>query len=198
MPFKLLHLPYKKNSLEPYISSETINFHYEKHHKTYVENLNKLIHNTSYNNQSLEKIIISSKNAIFNNAAQVWNHNFYWNCLTEPHISKKSYINNNKFIQKISDNFESFNKFKEEFSMQALGNFGSGWTWLVKTKNNQLEIFNTKNADTPIMHNKIPLMTIDIWEHAYYIDYRNVRLQYIKSFWQIINWNFISNNYANH
>lgn len=188
MSFKLLELPYKKNALEPFLSKETLEFHYEKHYKNYVINLNNLIKNTNFENKKLEEIIKKSKNAIFNNSAQIWNHEFYWNCLT-PNINSKP---SKRILKLIKKQFESFEKFKEKFINKALANFGSGWTWLVKSKN-KINIINTKNAENPISLNKNEkaLLVVDIWEHSYYIDYRHMRIKYLENFWKIINWDFV-------
>lgn len=191
MSFKLFKLPYKKNDLEPFLSKETIEFHYEKHYKNYLNNLNNLIKNTIFENQPLEEIIKNSKNSIFNNAAQVWNHEFYWKCLT-PHSKSKP---SEKIIKTIENQFFSLKKFKQEFIDKSSKNFGSGWTWLIKSKNS-LKIINTKNAENPIKSkkHKTILLVVDIWEHAYYIDYRHMRLKYLENFWKIINWNFLEKN----
>jgi Fe-Mn family superoxide dismutase len=192
MSFELPSLPYDKNALEPHISSETIEYHYGKHHQTYVTNLNNLVKDTPDAGKSLEDIIHTSTGGIFNNAAQVWNHTFYWNSLTPKSKNKPS----GALLSAIEKAFGSFDSFKEKFSTSAATNFGSGWTWLIKNGDGSVSIFNTSNADTPIKHGKKPLLTIDVWEHAYYVDYRNARPKYIESFWKLANWDFAEANYA--
>ena len=189
MEHKLPSLPYANDALSPYISAETIEYHYGKHHQTYVNNLNKLIVGTEFESMSLEDIVKKSSGGIFNNAAQVWNHTFYWNCLGankggEPH---------GVIAQRINAKWGSFQKFQAEFTNAAATNFGSGWTWLVEN-NGELEIFNSSNASNPLTEGKRPLMTVDVWEHAYYIDYRNSRVNYLEKFWQLVNWDFVNSN----
>jgi Fe-Mn family superoxide dismutase len=188
--FTLPQLPFEKNALEPYISAETIEYHYWKHHQTYVDNLNKLVAWTEFENKNLEEIIKLSNWWIFNNSAQVWNHTFYWNCLS-PNSSKSPTW---KIAKLINENFWSFEKFKEEFSNKAISNFGSGWTWLAQKENWSLEIINTSNANNLLTTNDIPLLVIDIWEHAYYIDVRNARAKYVENFWNLVNWEFVDAN----
>ena len=192
MQHELPPLPYEKNALEPHISAETLEYHYGKHHQTYVTNLNKLISGTEFEEKSLEDIIKSASGGIFNNAAQVWNHTFYWNCLSpsgggEPGGSLAGAIN---------EAFGSLAEFKEKFSTSAATNFGSGWTWLVKNAAGGVEIVNTSNAGTPMTDGKTPLLTCDVWEHAYYIDYRNARPKYVEAFWNLVNWDFVAKNFA--
>lgn len=187
MEHKLPELPWAKNALEPLISSETIDYHYGKHHNAYVVKLNELIKGTKFENASLEEIIMGSEGGVFNNAAQVWNHTFYWNCLAP----KKGGAPTGKIADLINKKWGSFDKFKETFSASAVGNFGSGWTWLVES-NDGVDIFNTSNADTPMKHGKKALMTIDVWEHAYYVDYRNARPKYVEIFWDLVNWDFVN------
>lgn len=189
MTFVLPPLPFAKNELKPYISEETIEYHYGKHHQAYVNNLNQLIANTEFANKSLEEIIKTSTGGIFNNAAQNWNHTFYWNCLT-PKSEKPSAT----LLSALEKQFGSFEKFKEQFSKIAGGQFGSGWAWLVKNKDGALEILSTSNAENPLTSGKTPLLVCDVWEHAYYIDYRNARPKYIEAFWNIVNWNFVEQN----
>lgn len=185
--FTLPNLPYSRNSLSPYISEKTIHYHYDKHHKKYVDNLNALLVNRSdLINKSLKEIVLISSGSIFNNAAQVWNHNFYWNCLS-PFSDIYSC---KKLIIAIENNFQNIDLFKNSFIKSSLDVFGSGWTWLVKVNNN-LEIRNTSNADCPLSEECIPLLVCDVWEHAYYIDYMNQRIKYVESFWKLINWNFV-------
>ncbi len=194
MEHKLPDLPFAKEALEPHISAETLDYHHGKHHQTYVTNLNKLIPGTEFESMALEDII---KNApaggIFNNSAQVWNHTFYWNCLSPNGGGEPT----GALADAINAAFGSFADFKEKFSTSAATNFGSGWTWLVKNPDGSVEIMNTGNAGTPLtVEGKTPLMTCDVWEHAYYIDYRNARPKYIESFWNLVNWEFIGSNYA--
>lgn len=191
--FTLPSLPYSEDSLNPYISAETIAFHYGKHHQTYVDNLNKLIVDTEFAQKTLEEIILTSNGGIFNNASQVWNHTFYWNSLT-PNFDQ----NISDELQKIiEENFTSIENFKEQFTKNALTLFGSGWVWLVKDTNNKLSIVQTSNANSPLTSNLTPLLVCDVWEHAYYIDYRNARAKYIDNFWHMVNWNFVLRNYNN-
>lgn len=190
MSFTLPDLPYAKNALEPVISEETIEFHYGKHHQAYVNNLNKMIENTEHANQSLEEIIKSSSGGLFNNAAQVWNHTFYWHCMGPNGGGEPS----GKLAEKISGAFGSFDKFKEAFNQKAAGTFGSGWAWLVQDADGQLKIVSTSNAATPMTDGLHALLTCDVWEHAYYIDYRNARPKYLESFWKVVNWDFVSEN----
>lgn len=189
---KLPELPYALDALEPHISKETLEFHYGKHHKTYVDNLNKMIEGTEFARASLEEIIKKSSGGIFNNAAQVWNHTFYWNCLAP----KAGGEPDGALAEAISKKWGPFDTFKTEFTKQATGNFGSGWTWLVQKPNGELDIVNTSNAQTPLTSDAKPLLTCDVWEHAYYIDYRNKRPDYLGAFWKLVNWRFVSNNLA--
>tara|TARA_B100001939_G_scaffold343705_1_gene356835 strand:- start:343 stop:939 length:597 start_codon:yes stop_codon:yes gene_type:complete len=193
MAFELPALPYEKNALEPHISQETLEYHYGKHHNTYVTNLNKLIAGTDYENKSLEEIIRTSDGGLFNNAAQVWNHTFYWNGLSPNGGGEPT----GALAEAINATFGSFEAFKEQFTTKALGNFGSGWTWLVKKADGSLVIVNTDDAQTPASDpNVTPLLTCDVWEHAYYIDYRNSRPDYLKAFWSLVNWDFVAKNFA--
>jgi len=193
--FTLPPLPYADNALAPVISAQTIGFHYGKHHKTYVDNLNKLVPGTEFAGRSLEDIVNATagkpdKAGFFNNAAQVWNHTFYWNCMT-PHASGEP---GKDLAAAIDDAFSSFEKFREKFTETATSNFGSGWTWLVRNQEGGLEIVNTSNAENPMTDGKYPLLVCDVWEHAYYIDYRNARADYIKAFWKLVNWEFVAQN----
>jgi Fe-Mn family superoxide dismutase len=185
-------LPYEMNALEPVISKETLEYHYGKHHNPYVTNLNNLIPGTEFESMSLEDIVMNSSGGIFNNAAQVWNHTFYWNCLSPNGGGEPS----STLAEAINSAFGTFDAFKEAFSKSAATNFGSGWTWLVKKSDGSLEIVNTSNAATPIIDDKTALLTIDVWEHAYYIDYRNARPKYLEEIWKLINWDFVARNYA--
>ena len=190
MAHQLPELPYALDALEPYISRETLEYHYGKHHQAYVNNLNKLIAETEHADKSLEDIITSSSGGIFNNAAQVWNHTFYWNCMApnaggEPVGELKSAI---------YEQFESFENFKEEFTKTAISTFGSGWAWLTREDSGNLEILSTSNADNPLTQGKKALLTCDVWEHAYYIDTRNDRPKYVSNFWNLVNWDFVADN----
>lgn len=192
MEHKLPELPWSNDALTPHISPETIEYHYGKHHAAYVTKLNGGIKGTEFAEASLEEIIMKSTGGIFNNAAQVWNHTFYWNCLA-PNAGGSP---TGAIAQAITKTWGSFEKFKEDFSAQAAGNFGSGWTWLVKNSSGNLEILNTSNADTAMKHDKKALLTLDVWEHAYYVDYRNARPKYIEAFWNLINWDFVNKNFS--
>lgn len=192
MAFELPPLPYSLDALEPRISKETLEYHYGKHHQAYVNNLNNLLPNSSFEGQNLEEIIKKASGPLFNNAAQVWNHTFYWHCLTPKGGGEPT----GSLLAAIEKTFGSFQKFKEAFTQSAVTLFGSGWTWLVKTADGSLEIVNTPNADTPLAHGKTALLTCDVWEHAYYIDVRNQRPKYVENFWQLVNWKFVSDNFA--
>ncbi len=188
---ELPQLPYKRDALEPYISQKTIDFHYGQHHAGYVKNLNNLIEGSHYENMSLEEIIKNSEGPIFNNAAQVWNHNFYWHCMT-PIINN---MPQTLLLTAIERDFGSFENFKHLFIKQAATLFGSGWLWLVRDENGRLSLMQTSNAETPLTHDNLkPLLTCDVWEHAYYIDQQNLRLVYLDEFWKIINWQFVEKN----
>ena len=188
MAHELPALPYGKNALEPHISEETLEYHYGKHHQTYVTNLNNLVPGTEFENASLEEIIMKADGGIFNNAAQVWNHTFYWNGLSPDGGGEPQ----GALADAINQAFGSFSEFKEKFSTSAATNFGSGWTWLVKGADGALEIVNTSNAANPMTDGKTPLLTCDVWEHAYYIDYRNDRGKYLGAFWNLVNWDFVA------
>jgi Fe-Mn family superoxide dismutase len=191
MAFELPELPYPQNALEPHISAETLSFHYGKHHNTYVVKLNGLIGGTEFENKTLEEVIRSSEGGVFNNAAQIWNHTFYWNSLSPNGGGEPT----GKVADAITAAFGSFDAFKEKFNDKAVNNFGSSWTWLVKKADGTLDIVNTSNAGTPITEEGLtPLITVDLWEHAYYIDYRNVRPEYLKGFWSLVNWDFANKN----
>lgn len=193
MAIELPPLPYEKNALEPNISAETLEFHHGKHHQAYVTNLNNLIKGTEFESAALEDIIKKSSGGVFNNAAQIWNHTFYWHSMRSP---KSDNAPTGKLADAIDKAFGSFDKFKEEFKKSAVGNFGSGWTWLVQRPDGSLGIVNTSNAATPITGSDKPLFTIDVWEHAYYIDYRNARPNYVDKFWDLVNWDFAAKNLA--
>ena len=197
MAIELPPLPYEKNALEPHISAETLEFHYEKHHKGYVTKLNKAIEGTEFADAKLEDIIKKASGGLFNNAAQTWNHTFYWNSMSPSAPKGKGGGEpSGKLADAINKAFGSFTKFKEEFDKSATGNFGSGWTWLVQRPDGSLGIVNTSNAATPITGADKPLFTTDVWEHAYYIDYRNARPKYLEAFWHLVNWEFAAKNLA--
>lgn len=191
MEHTLPPLPYAKNALEPTISAETLDYHYGKHHQAYVTNLNNLIKGTEFENSPLEDIILKSSGGIFNNAAQVWNHTFYWNCLTPNRGGQPT----GELAAAIDKAFGSLEDFKKQFSQKAVTTFGSGWAWLVKNKDGSLSIESTSNADTPMTKGLKALLTCDVWEHAYYIDYRNARPKYVDEFWNIVNWDFVAANF---
>jgi Fe-Mn family superoxide dismutase len=191
MQHKLMQLPYESNALEPVISKETIEYHYGKHHQKYVDTLNDLIKNSEFESMPLLDVIKQSSGATFNNAAQVFNHDFYWSGLTPEKTSCSPALH-----AQVEKDFGSMQRLKEEFTANAAKNFGSGWTWLV-FKNGKLQIINTSNADTPVKDGVSVLLTCDVWEHAYYIDYRNARPSYLEKWWDIVNWDFVSQNFAN-
>ncbi|MTV40504.1 superoxide dismutase [Fe] [Duganella radicis] len=192
MEHTLPPLPYAIDALAPAISQETLEYHYGKHHQTYVTNLNNLIKGTEFENLSLEEIIKKSSGGIFNNSAQIWNHTFFWNSLTPNGKGAPS----GALADAINAKWGSFDKFKEEFTKSAVGNFGSSWTWLVKKADGSLDIVNTSNAATPLTTDAKALITIDLWEHAYYIDYRNARPKFIETFFKLANWDFAAANFA--
>ncbi len=188
----LPELPYAKDALEPHISAETLEYHHGKHHASYVKKLNDKIEGTDFASMDLEDIIRQAPaGGIFNNAAQVWNHTFYWNCLG-PHGGGKP---QGDLAAVIDRSFGSLDNFKDEFADAAFSNFGSGWTWLVKNGDGRIEIVNTDDAGNPLTEGKQPLLTCDVWEHAYYLDHRNSRPSYLDAFWHIVNWAFVSDNY---
>ncbi len=189
MKHELMKLPYELDALEPQMSKETLEFHYGKHHQTYVTKLNGLIEGTKFENLSLEEIVKSSEGGVFNNAAQVLNHDFFWNGLTPNGSEIPANVE-----AALTETFGSVDGFKEEFTNAAVNNFGSGWTWLVKNAEGKLEIVSTSNAATPITSGLTPLLTCDVWEHAYYIDVRNARPAYLENFWALVNWNFVAEN----
>ena len=191
MKHELPNLPFSNDALTPHISVETLEYHYGKHHQAYVNNLNKLIPGTEFEKMKLEEIIRKSSGGIFNNAAQVWNHSFYWNCL-KPQGGGKPTGDLAKAIDKA---FGSFEDFKNQFTQTAVTTFGSGWAWLVKNSNGSLALESTSNAGTPMTAGKNALLTCDVWEHAYYIDYRNARPKYLEAFWNLVNWDFAAKNF---
>ncbi|MFC3854022.1 superoxide dismutase [Salinispirillum marinum] len=193
MAFELPALPYAKDALEPHISAETLEFHHGKHHATYVTKLNGLVPGTEFEGKSLEDIVKTSTGGVFNNAAQIWNHTFYWNCLSPNGGGAPT----GALADAINAKWGSFEKFQAALDDKAVNNFGSSWTWLVKTANGSLDIINTSNAGTPITEAGVtPLLTVDLWEHAYYIDYRNARPKYLEAFWKLVNWEFAAANFS--
>ncbi|MBS4051675.1 MAG: superoxide dismutase [Fe] [Methylomonas sp.] len=191
MTFELPALPYANDALAPHISAETIEYHYGKHHQTYVTNLNNLVPGTEFEGLSLEDIVKKSSGGIFNNAAQVWNHTFYWNCLSPNGGGAPT----GGLANAIERTFGSFDEFKEAFTKCAVTTFGSGWAWLVKNANGSLELVSTSNAGCPLTAGQTPILTCDVWEHAYYIDFRNARPKYLEAFWYLVNWEFAGANY---
>ena len=197
MAFTLPELPYAKDALSPVISPETIDYHYGKHHQAYVNNLNTLVPGTKYESMSLEDVVKAtngqaSEKKVFNNAAQVWNHTFYWHCLAPKAGGDPSGAVKNA----IDKSFGNFADFKKKFSDAAAAQFGSGWAWLVKNGDGSLAIETTSNAETPFAAGKTCVLTLDVWEHAYYIDYRNARPKYIEEFWKLVNWSFATKNFG--
>lgn len=193
MAFELPALPYEKNALEPHISAETLEYHYGKHHATYVTKLNGLVEGTDMASKSLEDIVKNSEGGVFNNAAQIWNHTFYWNSLSPNGGGEPT----GALADAINAKWGSFADFKAALNDKAVNNFGSSWTWLVKKADGSLDIVNTSNAATPLTDASLtPLLTVDLWEHAYYIDYRNVRPKYLEGFWALANWDFAAANFA--
>ena len=185
-------LPYGIDALAPHMSAETLQFHHGKHHKTYVDKLNELIAGTEYQDKSLEEIIRSAKGPIFNNAAQTWNHTFFWNCLSPQGGGKPK----GELARAIDKSFGSLDAFKDEFTKASVGHFASGWAWLTRDASGGLKIQTLPNADTPVMRSDRAVLTCDLWEHAYYIDYRNARPEFLKAFWNIVNWEFADRNLA--
>jgi Fe-Mn family superoxide dismutase len=194
MPHQLPELPYDRKALEPHISAETIDFHYGKHHQAYVNNINNLVPATEYETMSLKEIILKAPaGGIFNNAAQIWNHTFYWNSLNPKGGDPPAGV----LRKALDDAFGSFDEFKKKFIQSATTLFGSGWVWLVKKPDGSVAIENTKDAGNPMTSGLTPLLTCDVWEHAYYIDYRNARPSYLDHYWQIMNWEFAAKNLEN-
>ncbi|WP_129375441.1 Fe-Mn family superoxide dismutase [Pseudomonas aeruginosa] len=190
MAFELPPLPFSLDALAPHISRETLEYHYGKHHNAYVLKLNELLLGSALEGRSLEEIIKTSAGAIFNNAAQIWNHSFYWNCLSP----NGGGLPRGDLADAIQASFGSFEEFRQSFNAKAVGNFGSSWTWLVRKPDGALDIVNTSNAETPLTTDNTPLLTCDLWEHAYYIDYRNARPAYLDAFWHLVNWEFVAIN----
>ena len=190
MAIELPALPYSNDALAPHISSETLDYHYGKHHQGYVTKLNAAIDGTPLAEKSLEEIVKTSEGGVFNNAAQIWNHTFYWNSLSPNGGGEPT----GAIADEINKNFGSFAEFKEKFSAAAGTLFGSGWTWLVKNSDGSLSIEQTINAGCPLTEGQTPLLTCDVWEHAYYVDYRNARPKYVEAFWNLVNWDFANKN----
>lgn len=196
MLFKLPELPYELNALEPHVSKDTMEVHHGKHHAKYIETLNSLIEGIDYEKMSLREIMFESidrkDQKVFNNAGQSWNHTFFWHCMT-PEKEKKELSSDFKKV--IEKNFGSFDEFKNQFIRSAMGQFGSGWTWLVKDQDDTLSIMSLSNAGNPMLEGKSPILTCDVWEHAYYLDYKNEREKFVRGFFDIINWQFVESNY---
>lgn len=192
MTHELPPLPYAKDALEPHISSETLDYHHDKHHQAYVTNLNNLIRETEFADAELEDIIRKATGGVFNNAAQTWNHTFFWNCMA-PNAGGAP---QGELARAIDAAFGSFDEFKEQFTNTAVTTFGSGWAWLVKDDTGALAIVSTSNAGNPLTSGQTPLLTCDVWEHAYYIDYRNVRPKFVEAFWNLVNWEFVAKNFT--
>jgi Fe-Mn family superoxide dismutase len=192
MTHELPPLPYAKDALEPHISSETLDYHHDKHHQAYVTNLNNLIQETEFADAALEDIIRKATGGVFNNAAQTWNHTFFWNCMAPDAGGAPQ----GKLAEAIDAAFGSFEQFKEQFTNTAVTTFGSGWAWLVKDDAGVLSIMSTSNAGNPLTSGQTPLLTCDVWEHAYYIDYRNARPKFVEAFWNLVNWDFVAENFA--
>ncbi|MBV1908829.1 MAG: superoxide dismutase [Fe] [Kangiellaceae bacterium] len=192
MSFELPALPFEMDALEPHISKETLEYHYGKHHQAYVTKLNDGIKGTEFENATLEEIVEKSEGGIFNNAAQVWNHTFYWNCLAANAGGEPT----GEIAEAFNASFGSFAEFKQQFSASAATLFGSGWAWLVQNSEGKLEIVQEVNAGNPMTSGLKPILTCDVWEHAYYVDYRNARPSYIESFWKLVNWEFVNSQLA--
>jgi Fe-Mn family superoxide dismutase len=194
MKHELPPLPYAKDALEPHMSKETLEFHYGKHHQTYVTTLNTLIAGTEFETLSLEEIIKKASGPVFNNAAQIWNHSFFWNCLS-PHGGGQPKAGS-ALAQAIDQRWGSYSAFQEAFTKAALTLFGSGWAWLVKRPDGSLDLVQGGNAQTPLTGETTPILTLDVWEHAYYIDYRNARAKFVEAFWKLVNWDFAQQNFS--
>ncbi|VFS92021.1 Superoxide dismutase [Fe] [Kluyvera cryocrescens] len=192
MSFELPALPYAKDALAPHISVETLEYHYGKHHQTYVTNLNNLVKGTAFEGKSLEEIVRTSEGGVFNNAAQVWNHTFYWNCLA-PNAAANRLA---QWLKPSTRRLVASQSLKRSSPTPPVKNFGAGWTWLVKKADGSLAIVSTSNAGTPLTTDATPLLTVDVWEHAYYIDYRNAGPNYLEHFWALVNWKFVADNLA--
>jgi len=193
MKFELPKLPYELDALEPFVSKRTLEFHYGKHHQTYVTNLNNLVHETKFENADLETIIKGAEGALFNNAAQVWNHTFFFMSLRKDEKCAPQ----GKLAESLQKSFGTFADFKDAFTKASLGLFGSGWVWLVKNQGGLLEIIQESNAGNPLRKGLMPILTCDVWEHSYYLDYQNKRADYINAFWSLINWKLIEERFIN-
>jgi Fe-Mn family superoxide dismutase len=192
MTHELPPLPYEKNALEPHISSETLDYHHDKHHQAYVTKLNELIAGTEFEETPLDDIVKKSTDGVFNQSAQTWNHTFFWNCMSPTGGGEPA----GELAKAIERTFGSFQQFKEQFANAAATQFGSGWAWLVKNADGNLAVYSTSNAGNPMTEGKTPLLTCDVWEHAYYIDYRNLRPKFVEAFWNVVNWDFVAQNFA--
>ncbi len=192
MAFELPELPYERDALAPHISEETLDFHYGKHHKTYVDTLNKLTEGTEWDGKDLDDVVKGASGKLFNQAAQHWNHDFYWKCMSPDGGGKPS----GDLAQAIDKAFGKFDDFAEQFKQTAIGTFGSGWAWLVKKSDGSLDIVSASNAGNPLTEGHTPLLTCDVWEHAYYIDYRNARPKYVDAFFELINWDFVAGRFG--
>jgi Fe-Mn family superoxide dismutase len=190
MALELPPLPYDRSALEPHMSAETLDYHHGKHHKTYVDNANRMIAGTEFESMPLVDIIRRSQGALFNNVAQIWNHTFFWNCMRPDGGGEPT----GQLADAINLAFGDFATFKDEFSKTCVGTFGSGWGWLVQRPDGSLALVSTSNANTPLTGEDTPLLTCDVWEHAYYIDYRNARPKFVEAFWNIVNWDFVASN----
>ncbi|WP_420426966.1 superoxide dismutase [Algiphilus sp.] len=189
MALTLPDLPYPREALEPHMSAETLDYHHGKHHKTYVDTANNLISGTEYEQMPLEEIIVKSSGKLFNQTAQIWNHSFFWQCLTPSQTQPGK-----KLTDALVKEFGGIEDFKKLFTETAIGTFGSGWAWLVKKPDGSLAVTSTSNAGTPLTDGDRALLTCDVWEHAYYIDHRNARPKYLEAFWQLVNWEFVEQN----
>lgn len=194
MPFQQPELPYALGALAPFLSEEQMDFHYNKHHASYFTNLNKLVEGTPQADVSLRDLVIASEGGVFNNAAQAWNHSFFWECMTPSGGGGKP---QGDLAAAIDRDFGSFEEFQKQFSNAAVTLFGSGWAWLAKTRDGKLAITQGSNADVPLKHQMEPVMTVDVWEHAYYVDYRNLRAKFVEGFWDVVNWGFVAKTFAN-
>lgn len=190
MAIELPPLPYDRTALEPHMSAETLDYHHGKHHKAYVDNLNKMIVGTEYAEMPLVDIIRRAQGGMFNNAAQIWNHTFFWNCMKPQGGGEPT----GKLLDAINLAFGDFATFKDEFAKTCVGTFGSGWGWLVQRPDGAVALVSTSNANTPLTSDDTPLLTCDVWEHAYYIDYRNARPKFVEAFWNLVNWDFVASN----
>lgn len=190
MAFELPPLPYDRAALEPHISAETLDYHHGKHHKAYVDNLNKMVEGTEFAGMDLVEVVRKSQGGIFNNAAQTWNHTFFWNCMSPTGGGAPT----GALAEAINKAFGDFETFKQQFTDTAIKTFGSGWAWLVQRPDGALALVSTSNANTPLTSEDTPLLTCDVWEHAYYIDYRNARPKFVEAFWNVVNWDFVASN----